>query len=205
MVAGDVVVEQLASEAEVEALETAAGEPGQGEGSEGVQGDGSSTQVQSVAELVSYIETLVVEGAVRESALGSQPGLPATFALIQGQAPNLVLALASAPRPLAGPPAQVADKTTYSAFESADFRAKLAALDCRTVICSGVETDVCVLGTVMQAMDRGYRVVLVSDAVESSNPAAHRASLDHVYRRFEDQIEIGSTDEVIAHWPEATP
>jgi nicotinamidase-related amidase len=103
------------------------------------------------------------------------------------------------------PPAQVADKTTYSAFESADFRAKLAALDCRTVICSGVETDVCVLGTVMQAMDRGYRVILVSDAVESSNAEAQRASLDHVYRRFEDQIEIGTTEEVIALWPEAAP
>ena len=48
------------------------------------------------------------------------------------------------------PPALIADKTTYSAFESAAFRAMLDDLGCETMICSGVETDVCVLGTVMQ-------------------------------------------------------
>ncbi len=98
------------------------------------------------------------------------------------------------------PPARIADKTTYSAFESAGFRAMLDDLGCETVICSGVETDVCVLGTVMQAMDLGYRVIVADDAVQSSTPDAHRAALDHVYRRFEDQIEIGGTAEVIANW-----
>ena len=98
------------------------------------------------------------------------------------------------------PPARIADKTTYSAFESAEFRAMLDDLGCETVICSGVETDVCVLGTVMQAMDLGYRVVVADDAVHGSTPDAHFAALDHVYRRFEDQIEIGGTTEVIANW-----
>ena len=98
------------------------------------------------------------------------------------------------------PPALIADKTTYSAFESADFCAMLDRLGCETVVCSGVETDVCVLATVMQAMDRGYRVVVADDAVHGSTPDAHRAALDHVYRRFEDQIEIGGTAEIIDNW-----
>ncbi len=98
------------------------------------------------------------------------------------------------------PPARVADKTTYSAFESAEFCAILHELGCATVICSGVETDVCVLGTVMQAMDRGYRVIVADDAVQGSTPEAHSAALDHVYRRFEDQIEIGPTAEILANW-----
>ena len=67
------------------------------------------------------------------------------------------------------PPARIADKPTYSAFESPEFRAMLDEMACRTVICTGVETDVCVLATVMTAMDRGYRVVLPSDGVHSSD------------------------------------
>ena len=98
------------------------------------------------------------------------------------------------------PPARIADKPTYSAVESPAFCAMLDEMGCSTVICSGVETDVCVLGTVMSAMDRGYRVIVPSDAVHGSNTASHEATLAHVYRRFEDQIEIGSTDEVLARW-----
>ncbi len=98
------------------------------------------------------------------------------------------------------PPALVADKPTYSIFKTEAFRTMLHDMSCRTLICTGVETDVCVLGTVMDAMDYGYRVVIPSDAVHSSNPASHAATMDHVYRRFEDQIEIGTTDEVLAHW-----
>lgn len=99
------------------------------------------------------------------------------------------------------PPALIADKTTYSAFESAAFCTMLDDLGCRTILCTGVETDVCVLGTVMQAMDRGYRVIVAEDGVHGSSPEAHQATLDLVYRRFEDQLEIGPADEIIANWP----
>ena len=98
------------------------------------------------------------------------------------------------------PPAQIADKTTYSAFESARFCDLLDDLGCHTIICTGVETDVCVLGTVLQAMDRGYRVIIAEDGVHSSSPESHRAALDLVYRRFEDQLEIGPANEIIANW-----
>ena len=99
------------------------------------------------------------------------------------------------------PPAHVADKATYSALESPRFVALLRRMACRTLVVTGVETDVCVLATVMTAMDRGYRVVIVEDACQSSDSAAHRATMDLVYRRFEDQIEIGTTDEVVDAWP----
>ena len=98
------------------------------------------------------------------------------------------------------PPARVIDKTTYSAFESDAFVDLLDAMACRTLIVTGVETDVCVLATVMTGVDRGYRVIIAEDAVTSSDEDAHRATLDLVYRRFEDQIEIGSTAEIIASW-----
>ena len=49
--------------------------------------------------------------------------------------------------------------------------AMLDEMGAATVIVSGVETDVCVLATVMSAMDRGYRVVVPSDAVHGSDAA----------------------------------
>ena len=102
-------------------------------------------------------------------------------------------------RPFA-PPARIVDKPTYSAFGSRAFRDLLRGEGRATLICSGVETDVCVLATVMSAMDLGYRVIVVADACHSSVAASHEAAMELVYRRFEDQIEIGSTDEVIARW-----
>ena len=98
------------------------------------------------------------------------------------------------------PPARAIDKTTYSAFESPAFRAALDEMGCGAAIVTGVETDVCVLATVMSAMDRGYRVILASDACHGSDPASHEATMNRVYRRFEDQIEIGATDEILAAW-----
>ena len=102
------------------------------------------------------------------------------------------------------PPALVADKPTYSAFESAQFADLLNTMACQTLVVTGVETDVCVLATVLTAMDRGYRVVIAEDACHSSDPDAHRATMDLVYRRFEDQIEIGTTDAIIGAWPRET-
>ena len=99
------------------------------------------------------------------------------------------------------PPALVADKPTYSAFESTQFVDLLNGMACRTIVVTGVETDVCVLATVLTAMDRGYRVVIAEDACHSSDPDSHRATMGLVYRRFEDQIEIGATDEIITAWP----
>ncbi len=98
------------------------------------------------------------------------------------------------------PPARVIDKTTYSAFESDLFVSLLDTMACRTLIMTGVETDVCVLATVMTAVDRGYRVIIAEDAVTSSNDDAARAMLDLVYRRFEDQIEIAGAADIIASW-----
>ncbi len=98
------------------------------------------------------------------------------------------------------PPAHVIDKTTYSAFESDAFVSRLDAMACQTLIVTGVETDVCVLASVMTGVDRGYRVIIAEDAVASSDDDAHRAMFNLVYRRFEDQIEIGTTAQIIASW-----
>lgn len=99
------------------------------------------------------------------------------------------------------PPGEVADKFTYSAFADGDFSDRLRRRGADTLILSGVETDVCVLLTALDAVDRGFRVVIATDAVASTVDKGHEATLDHVYPRFDKQIELATVAEIIAAWP----
>lgn len=95
-------------------------------------------------------------------------------------------------------PAAIVDKLTYSAFEAPEFAARLQALQADTLVFSGVETDVCVLATLLSAVDRGFRVVAVEDAMASSSDAGRQATLRHVLPRFSLQVEVASTAAVLA-------
>ena len=65
---------------------------------------------------------------------------------------------------------------------------------------SGAETDVCVLATVLAAVDLGYRTIIVRDALASSADETHEALLMLYNRRFDIQIELTEADELIAAW-----
>lgn len=94
----------------------------------------------------------------------------------------------------------VIDKTTYSAFEAPAWEARIAALGADTLVFCGVETDACVLATLLTAVDRGYRVILASDATASASRAAHRAVVETLLPRQPEQVEIAGTDEILRAW-----
>jgi nicotinamidase-related amidase len=94
-------------------------------------------------------------------------------------------------------PERLIDKLTYSVFEAPDCADRLDALDTTTIIFTGVETDVCVLASLMTAVDRGYRVIAVADALGSSSAEGHHATLTHVLTRLPDQVEIVDTATVL--------
>jgi nicotinamidase-related amidase len=71
-----------------------------------------------------------------------------------------------------------------------------------TVIVTGAETDVCVLSTVLDAVDLGLRVVIVEDALCSSFDAGHDALMTLYRNRFAEQIELISLDELHMLWRE---
>jgi nicotinamidase-related amidase len=100
------------------------------------------------------------------------------------------------------PPAHVIDKWVHSAFEAPEFQPLLDRLAPSVLIFSGVETDVCVLATALTAIDRGYRTILVTDAITSSSAAGHDASLEAVFPRFDMQVETTSTDDLLKQWPQ---
>lgn len=98
------------------------------------------------------------------------------------------------------PPASVFDKFVYSAFASPELRKFLRRSSVDTLIISGSETDVCVLSTMLAAIDHGYRLVLARDAVCSSSDASHDAIIDLFHRRFEVQVEVADVAEIIDAW-----
>ena len=94
----------------------------------------------------------------------------------------------------------VMDKAHYSPFEEAAFLRTLERLKADALVISGGETDVCVLAAVMDAVDAGYRVILAADALCSVSDESHDAMLRHFGARFSQQIEIASTEEILAGW-----
>ena len=95
------------------------------------------------------------------------------------------------------PPAVVFDKFVYSAFADGRLASHLSERSVSTLLVSGAETDVCVLATVLAAVDHGYRVVLITDAICSSSDEGHDALMRMYTSRFDVQIELASTQEAL--------
>jgi nicotinamidase-related amidase len=98
------------------------------------------------------------------------------------------------------PPAHLCDKAVYSAFGNPRLAPWLKAEGADTLIVSGGETDVCVLATVMSALDLGYRIVLATDALCSASDRTHEALLLLYRERFSQQIATATTEEVLQVW-----
>jgi nicotinamidase-related amidase len=99
------------------------------------------------------------------------------------------------------PPAIVVDKRVYSPWLDTELDAILRQRGASTLIVTGAETDVCVLASVIGAVDRGYRVIIVVDAVCSSSDETHDALLTLYAQRYSQQVENVVTSELLAAWP----
>jgi nicotinamidase-related amidase len=98
------------------------------------------------------------------------------------------------------PPADVVDKTRYSAFALSALTRRLHERMIDTLVVTGSETDVCVLATVLSAVDRGYRVVIVTDGVCSSSDEGHDSLLSIYKKRYSEQIEAADSETVLSAW-----
>ncbi|AMS45229.1 cysteine hydrolase (plasmid) [Aminobacter sp. Y103A] len=97
------------------------------------------------------------------------------------------------------PPARVLDKHVYSPWTEGRLDALLGT-EFDTLVVTGGETDVCVLATVLGAIDRGYRVVLATDALCSSSDATHDALMQLYHSRFSEQVETVTVEEILLNW-----
>ena len=73
------------------------------------------------------------------------------------------------------PPAAIFDKAVYSAFGNPQLHQHLRSRQIDTLIISGSETDVCVLSSILAAVDYGYRVAYQSQRETPYDRALRRA------------------------------
>jgi len=75
-------------------------------------------------------------------------------------------------------------KHRYSAFKGTDLDMTLRARGIKTVITSGVSTNVCVESTLRDAFETGYYVCIPSDATASWDMSLHESTLQTVTHRI---------------------
>jgi nicotinamidase-related amidase len=98
------------------------------------------------------------------------------------------------------PPATIVDKRVYSPFIESRLLRHLRDRQADALVITGAETDVCVLATVLGAVDYGYRVILVTDAVCSHSDAGHDALMTLYHERFAEQIETAESAAILDAW-----
>jgi nicotinamidase-related amidase len=92
------------------------------------------------------------------------------------------------------PPAKVLRKMVYSPWLNGALDRELRSDGVSTLAISGGETDVCVMAAVLGAIDLGYKVVLLQDAVCSGADETHDASLKLMHHRFTVQMTLMTTE-----------
>ena len=61
------------------------------------------------------------------------------------------------------------ERDTYSGFQYTDLEAQLKRLGVHRLLVGGLATDYCVLMTVLDALERGFRVCVLEDAIRAVN------------------------------------
>ena len=92
---------------------------------------------------------------------------------------------------------QVVEKRCYSAFHNTQMDDILRRRGIKSLVMTGVATNVCVESTLREAFFHGYYIVMPPDCVGSANVPLHEATIKSV-----DQIfgYIPDSDEVLGIW-----
>ncbi|MGV0912530.1 cysteine hydrolase family protein [Martelella sp. FOR1707] len=96
------------------------------------------------------------------------------------------------------PPARIFDKMTYSPWVDGRLYSRLQQEGVDSVVVTGGETDVCVLATVLGAIDLGFHVIVLSDAVCSGADETHDAVINLLGERFSAQLELVKTEQFLS-------
>lgn len=88
-------------------------------------------------------------------------------------------------------------KRRFSAFYGTDLDVMLRALGIRTLIMTGVATNICVETTARDGFMRDYHVVLVSDCCAAYHRGEHQATLTNISKYFG---HVARSGEIIDVW-----
>jgi ureidoacrylate peracid hydrolase len=104
-----------------------------------------------------------------------------------------------------GPTDPIVTKHRYSAFHNTDLDTILRAHAIRTVILTGVVTNVCVETTAREAHVRDYYVVLVDDGTAAYSQVDHESTLRNIDRFFGEVSTIAQLRKVWTVEPAVAP
>lgn len=90
----------------------------------------------------------------------------------------------------------VFDKNTSSAFHTTPVDLYLRNMQIETIVLTGVASDQCVLATAIDAADRGFHVIIASDAVANLDPGSAETT-QILFGRVWGYVM--STDDIL-HW-----
>lgn len=92
------------------------------------------------------------------------------------------------PRVMPGADEPVIKKTRVSAFSTTDLHERLQEQGVQTIVLAGVSTSGVVLSTVRDAVDRDYRIVVLSDCCADPNIAVHEAIVSLILPKHAEVI-----------------
>lgn len=98
------------------------------------------------------------------------------------------------------PPARQFDKPVYSPWFGGTLGRTLATEGADTIIVSGGEADMCVLATLLGAIDFGFRTILAEDAICSTSDEAYDAIVRLFTKRYSHHVEVAPVDEILDFW-----
>jgi nicotinamidase-related amidase len=87
-------------------------------------------------------------------------------------------------------------KKSASVFTTGSFHSKIKKKSTKFLIFTGIETDYCVLSSVLDAIHLGYYVIVVMDACASSKKNGQKNALG-IFERFPEQLWITSTKDLL--------
>ena len=91
----------------------------------------------------------------------------------------------------------VIHKHRYSGFKGTDLDMTLRAQELKSIIVTGVSTNVCVESTLRDCFEIGYYAAIVEDATASWDMNLHRATIETVNHRFGVVLQ---TSDILDFW-----
>ncbi|MDG0811073.1 cysteine hydrolase family protein [Cohnella rhizosphaerae] len=90
----------------------------------------------------------------------------------------------------------VVEKHRYSGFIGTNLDLILRSMGCKSIVLTGVLTNVCVESTARDGFMLDYNVTLVSDACAGSSPEAHAGTLANIANVFGTVLDAGQVGAV---------
>jgi len=147
--------------------------------------DYQPVQVNSIA---SMDRQLLINNIVGASKAAMAYGLPIVHSTV-----NVKSGLNKPPIPqlrkaLEGVPTY--DRTTINSWEDVEFRAAVKATGRKKLIMTALWTEACLTFPALDALDEGYEIYVVADAVGGTSVAAHEAALRRIEQAGGKMISV---------------